>query len=899
MIAIARLMNGAEVIGLRILSYKDEGMKKKVGTDTKDVPLASVKAVILSGGAEIVNLGIVDDKVVGTNGSIDRLAGLVKLGTEFVLPEGAKSPLVVLNKIENVGYTVADYKGQVKRLPNDVVVEYAETQGIANGKVVTKDGSTFISSISGEYDETKIAKSKYGGKAIDMSHLGLSTKKDTSTIAKETGQAVSNSIEYKDAFKTISEKQEAVMKEWYMWYTVRAYEEISHSLRLDIAPSKVANLARFKSDLEWKLAGMWDNKIFGSSHCELGHPLRYEYHAKGYDENGEECGHLIFGETCSSDFFEISKEDMDRLIKIRMQMTYEIDIVTDAFTNGTVEVEWSKCGALKLIIEKMIADKRSREDYVDLFGFEVAVFLSKYMTAGLPFPESLIHMAKKNMLNCERSRAISCIFGNKATWDARSAWLDIEYQKEQPTYSYYRKETFEVVPRFLDWVFGLVIGGAYSYYPVLYETVNDRSQNMKIGKNDEEGKKLAFKLSMGSGQFSKDDREEYWEGVRRFNSAFNLYSDVFSASTIIGAGDQAERVVRYLEYVSYLAAVWIEFKPFREDIERTYEVYKELCAEVTEYCSKNSEYIGISRYNIGKAIDDYISGLRYGSHEKMTIPKSIATFVVSGVEDAPFSTAGLRTYTSPLGKTPKVYEDYIEAMRNICGEQGGEMSMTTEVFEAIAQIKGKLVEKIDDLRTRFDKTKTAKLKYEEERREAERRKREEEEKRLAEEAKARELEEEKKKKAEEDAKAAKDKEDSNSSTETDKMDELKKLLDKWSNLENGYKTAISRDIINRGLAYSELSYKQKRVIDETYEMYKYADENKGELPREDIVQLTDEQAQSYELIYQGIVSSKALKDKVEESSKIALDVFKTVIRTKKMSPKQKKHVDNILEIVKK
>lgn len=83
--------------------------------------------------------------IVGVNGSIDRLPK-IRNGNIF-----GESPLIILNQIENTGYTVSDYKGQIVKLTTEDTIKYAKNHGIANGKIVKRGDKEFISAISGEY----------------------------------------------------------------------------------------------------------------------------------------------------------------------------------------------------------------------------------------------------------------------------------------------------------------------------------------------------------------------------------------------------------------------------------------------------------------------------------------------------------------------------------------------------------------------------------------------------------------------------------------------------------------------------------------------------------------------------------------------------------------------------
>ena len=141
LIAIGVINHNKDAVGIRIYDTNSG--------EFKDVPINGVKAV-LSKGAQVCNLGLQDGELIGTNGSLDRYP-VIRNGKLF-----GKSPLIILNEVGDVGYDVVDWKGKKARYRSEDVVTYSEKNGIANGKVVEKDGNKFISSISGNYDRVEI-----------------------------------------------------------------------------------------------------------------------------------------------------------------------------------------------------------------------------------------------------------------------------------------------------------------------------------------------------------------------------------------------------------------------------------------------------------------------------------------------------------------------------------------------------------------------------------------------------------------------------------------------------------------------------------------------------------------------------------------------------------------------
>lgn len=155
-IAIAVLRSKAWIMGYRLLNKK-----------TKCIEELRVDDLIIRmmGGMTIENLGLSEHKIVGTNGAVSRLAQVDMDGIK------GKSPLIVVNQLGDKGYTVSDYKGYIIKMSTENALKYAKENGIANGKIVTKDGKSFISAINGTYDKIEADNVKiseaYTGKLIN------------------------------------------------------------------------------------------------------------------------------------------------------------------------------------------------------------------------------------------------------------------------------------------------------------------------------------------------------------------------------------------------------------------------------------------------------------------------------------------------------------------------------------------------------------------------------------------------------------------------------------------------------------------------------------------------------------------------------------------------------------
>ena len=132
----------SELIGFRL--YDTESR------EIKDCTFESVTQYIHSGN-EVVNLGLnAFGQPIGLNGSLDRYA-------KYILNIGiaGQSPLVVIKKYANGEYEVVNGQGDRARMSEPYLINYANTDGIANAQVGEVDGKRFIRPISGQFEEER------------------------------------------------------------------------------------------------------------------------------------------------------------------------------------------------------------------------------------------------------------------------------------------------------------------------------------------------------------------------------------------------------------------------------------------------------------------------------------------------------------------------------------------------------------------------------------------------------------------------------------------------------------------------------------------------------------------------------------------------------------------------
>lgn len=439
----------------KILGYRIFDAEAKEGKKVMNVPEYNMKEVLSSGKAQVNNLGLANNELVGTNGSLERYTKVAPNGQLI----GNKAPLVIINQIGEVGYTVVDYLGRVKKARINDVVHYAKLNGIANGKVVMKDNVEFISSISGSYEVEKVAQSKVKDNNDDVKiHISLNQHQgSTKTIANHADVDVEVEIEENDVFEAMTDSQRMVIKDYYIWYTVDKYKSFANNIRLDINLAKAEILSELRGITEWEFGGIWDSGYMGGDKCKLNHSLRYVYYAVPKDDRDNPDARIKFGETCSSDFFNISKEDMRSLVKTRKIMSDEIRLLADILANEQERLYMGKAALLYSVIKRL----GTVENIVDIFGEKVGNTLISFITTKLPFPMSLVLEASKQVSK-DKLKFYSKLFpGHEATF---SRLLADKTSKQRLVYGGYR---------YLDFIATNKIEGEYAYNP-LDDTITRR-----------------------------------------------------------------------------------------------------------------------------------------------------------------------------------------------------------------------------------------------------------------------------------------------------------------------------------------------------------------------------------------------------------------------------------------
>lgn len=151
-----------EIVGFRIMNVDT--------MQVLDVEYNKFVSTINSMGIDVNGVSISPEGIPsGSNGSFCRYTHLID-----GIPVD-KCPIVIIKEYPDKVYEVCNHLGKVVKMNMESLIDFAEKEGIANGKIVNSDNGKYISSINGEYIKDKSFKDlEYGDKLrLKMNMLGV------------------------------------------------------------------------------------------------------------------------------------------------------------------------------------------------------------------------------------------------------------------------------------------------------------------------------------------------------------------------------------------------------------------------------------------------------------------------------------------------------------------------------------------------------------------------------------------------------------------------------------------------------------------------------------------------------------------------------------------------------
>ena len=468
MIFLAWIILNRQVAGARIMDIEAK--------EIKDVPIKTLVNTLNAMPTLLENVMYNPmDKtsfgLVGTQGDLRNYPQLekhVKRTTGFNL-----NRMYITANLQGLGFEAAGYNGKITKIAQQQALEMAKNGQFCNASLMVTANGPMVVSLGAEFPVKALVKSKYNGNVSMGSFIKVGTNR--TNLARQVKQDTEIETEYQDSFGSLSQNQRNALVSFYTWYTVDTYEKIAKTKKLNVNPNKLAKLSALRGETEWTFGGIIDTYLDGrmDGKCSLGHSLRYEYFAVPSSEMEkrkltafrirrdfrqsarqlyDEMGAIVFGETCASDFFDISKEDMSKLVKIRQDMSSEIALTANIVANNLEEDYTAKHALLSEVIEKL----GTPENISSAFGIEIAASLMNFINNKLPFTKSLVLQASKSAY-IHREFILNHLFP-KYTEQLKGLLKDVK----DSTHGRYEEIMWEV----FDYFFKYSIEGAYQYDPL-------------------------------------------------------------------------------------------------------------------------------------------------------------------------------------------------------------------------------------------------------------------------------------------------------------------------------------------------------------------------------------------------------------------------------------------------
>jgi len=448
---IATIASKGKVFGVRITDLGDR--RKKF----MDVSIKDLMNVYKSTPNMFKNIAIVNGK-------------LSTLGSNFTVVDfETKKPLVkpliiVANRLGNLGYTLIDYNGNVKKCNIADTMKIAQTSAfgnaVASNGILIPTGADFIT-------EAVAIKKDSGLESIGAGLMMDASKK---IVGSYRADAL-NSVGEANIFDGLSDNQIQAIQNYYLWYTSEEYAKLSHNRTFEIKESKGIKLDSIRQDYVWYFGGIVDRGFKGNSKCTLGHPIRYEYIALGYESIKDRetdpksfKNRVKFGETCSSDFFIIPLDEMRKLVKIRKAMSEEIEAIASAKKKQVYENDDKDWKALWENVEliRNLVDGKNIMQLTKAFGGKVANALMTFRDLDIPFPDSLVNLACNSAYGTEEKM----VKPNKA----RDFWKVIITKELKPLIDWifdYNKDSYiGDLASCLEFMCCYGLAGNYKYDPL-------------------------------------------------------------------------------------------------------------------------------------------------------------------------------------------------------------------------------------------------------------------------------------------------------------------------------------------------------------------------------------------------------------------------------------------------
>lgn len=262
-------------------------------------------------------------------------------------------------------------------------------------------------------------------------------------------------------YALLNEEQIKVLKQYYLWYSQRVFENKTFDPTLGI--KNQARLQKKLNDLNiirntgglWHYAGFIDVGRKGADYCTLGHPLRYVHLAwdvtassietaffgddynKDIEDalNSNNC--VKFGVKCISDFFEADQDCMHALLAAQRQTLQDMQILYDYYKDGihkpgvldTTEFDEIEKLVNAVLVKEMklamvYAGKKAEYDKLTVIPAALCTSLQKFKKVGLIPPKSMVQLIRDYIMGWSTHKFITTTTGSLSPYpfDMTKIW---------------------------------------------------------------------------------------------------------------------------------------------------------------------------------------------------------------------------------------------------------------------------------------------------------------------------------------------------------------------------------------------------------------------------------------------------------------------------------------------
>jgi hypothetical protein len=121
-----------------------------------DLTTSKILEVLRRGEVQVIGLEEKQGELIGTNGSIERYPKVMIEGNQESAVGGEdNTPVVIISTRGNNQYNICTYFGTYMVVSEEQIVRLKQTRGVANCKLVQRNGKYYLSAIKGRFPELK------------------------------------------------------------------------------------------------------------------------------------------------------------------------------------------------------------------------------------------------------------------------------------------------------------------------------------------------------------------------------------------------------------------------------------------------------------------------------------------------------------------------------------------------------------------------------------------------------------------------------------------------------------------------------------------------------------------------------------------------------------------------